>query len=145
MKKRLESRKLLNVTAAIPSSQGKIIFTKAPLIQYEQLLLDKNVRQYLEKIMVYKNILRIGAQKTPIHRTYEINIGTYLIDIDFLGSNRQFDWTELSLVCGKSDKRITIYDSYNIEQAAKRIKSVKLSNFTKIYRLRNEKKMTLTI
>ena len=81
----------------------------------------------------------MGAQKTPIHRTYEINIGTDSIDIDFLGWNRQFDWIELSLVCGKSDKHTTIYDSYNTEQAANRIKSVKLSNFTKICSLKNEK------
>ena len=141
MKKCLESRELLNSTAAIPSPDAKIIFAKAPFIQYEQLLLDKNFRQYLKTIMVYKKILRMGAQKTPIHRTYKINIGTASIDIEFLGSNRQFNWIELSLVCGKSDNHTTIYDSYNIEQAAKRIKSVKLSNFTKICSLKNEKKI----
>ena len=36
--------------------------------------------------------------------------------------------------------RATIYDSYNVEVAARTIKSVKLSNFTEIYSLRNEKK-----
>ena len=56
MKKCLESRKILNATAAIPSPDAKIIFTKAPFIQYEQLLLDKNFRQYPETIMVYKKV-----------------------------------------------------------------------------------------
>ena len=36
--------------------------------------------------------------------------------------------------------RATIYDSYNVELAARTIKSVKLSNFTEIYSLTNEKK-----
>ena len=33
-----------------------------------------------------------------------------------------------------------IYDSYNVELAAKTIKSVKRSNFTEVYSLTNEKK-----
>ena len=62
------------------------------------------------------------------------------MDIDFLGANRQFDWLEISLVYDKSDKHTTIYDSYNVEMASKKIKSVKLPNFTEIYSLTNEKK-----
>ena len=79
-------------------------------------------------------------QKTPIQKAYEISIGSDSINVDFLGSNRQFDWIEISLVSNKSDKHTTIYESYNIELAAKHIKSVKLSNFTEIYSLTNEKK-----
>ena len=122
---------------AIPAPDAKIIFTKAPFVQYEQILLDKNFRQYLETIM--------GAQKTPIQKTYEINVGQDSLDIDFLGANRQFDWTELSLVYNKSEKHTIIYYSYNVEIAAKKIKSVKLANFTEIYSLTNEKNMILTI
>ena len=80
--------------------------------------------------MVSKKILGMGAQKTPIQKTYEINAGQESLNIDFLGSITQFDWIELSLVNDKSDKHTTIYDSYNAEMAAKTIKSVKLSNFT---------------
>ena len=122
---------------AIPAPDAKIIFTKAPFVQYEQILLDKNFRQYLETIM--------GAQKTPIQKTYEINVGQDSLDIDFLGANRQFDWTELSLVYNKSEKHTIMYYSYNVEIAAKKIKSVKLANFTEIYSLTNEKNMILTI
>ena len=57
-----------------------------------------------------------------------------------MGSNREFDWIEISLVLDKSDKHTTIYVSRNAELAAKHIKSVKLSNFTEIYSLTNEKK-----
>ena len=88
--------------------------------------------------MVSKKILRMEAQKTPIQKTYEINVCQDSINIDFLGANRQFDWLEMSLVFYKSDKH-TIYESYNVELTVKYINSVKLSNFTEIYSLTNEK------
>ena len=34
----------------------------------------KNFSQYLETIMVSKKILRMGFQKTPIQKTYEIAV-----------------------------------------------------------------------
>ena len=36
------------------------------------------------------------TQKYPIQKTYEINVGADSIEIDFLESNRQFDWLEFS-------------------------------------------------
>lgn len=113
-------------------------------MQYEQLLLDKHFRQYLETVMVSKNILHMGAEKTPIQKTYEINIEQDSINVDFLGANRKFDLLEISLVFDKSDKHTSIYDSYNVELASKYIKSRTLSNFTEIYSLKNEKNMTWT-
>ena len=53
----------------IPDPDAEIIFTKAPYVQYEQILLDKNFRQHLETIMVSTKILKMGAQKTPIQKT----------------------------------------------------------------------------
>ena len=114
MNKLFESRKVLaSTTTTIPSAETEIIFTKAPFIQYEQILLDKNFRQHLETILVSKKLIRIGAQKTPIQKTYEIKQGSDLLNVDFLGANRQFDWIEISIVPDKSDKHTTIYDSYN--------------------------------
>ena len=136
----LESIEVMAAISAIPSPNAKIIFTKVPFIQYEQLLLNKKFRQFLETIMVFKKVLRMGAQKTPIQKTYEINVGQDSINIDFLGSNRHFDWFEISLVFDKSDKHTSLYDSYNVQLAAKYIKLLKLSNFTEIYNLTNEKK-----
>ena len=81
----------------------------------------------------------MGVQKTPIQKAYEIGIGSDSINIDFLGSNRQFDWLEISIVYDKSDKHTTMYNSYNVELAVKYIKSIKLSNFTEIYSLTNKK------
>ena len=114
MNKLFESRKVLaSTTTTIPSAETEIIFTKVPFIQYEQILLDTNFRQHLETIMVSKKIRRIGAQKTPIQKTYEIKQGSDLLNVEFLGANRQFDWIEISIVPDKSDKHTTIYDSYN--------------------------------
>ena len=59
-------------------------------------------------------MLRIGVQNTPIQKTYEIVFGSDSVTIDFLGSNRQFDWIEIT---------------------------VKLSNFTEIYSLTCKKKI----
>ena len=99
-----ESKKVLAANSALPSPDAKIIFTKAPFIQYQQLLLDKNFRQYLETVMVSKKILRMGAQKTLIQKTYEISTGQDSFNIDFLGANRQFDSIEIFIIYGKSDK-----------------------------------------
>ena len=85
MNKLFESKKLLAAGVALPSADAQIIFTKAPFIQYEQTLLDKNFRQYLETIMVSKKILRMEAQKTPLQKTYEISVGQDSLDIEFLG------------------------------------------------------------
>ena len=91
MKKVFESKKVLTSTASIPTTDVKIIFTKAPFIQYEQLLFNKNYRQCLETIMVSKKVLRMGAREILILKTYEINIGTDSININFLDANRRFD------------------------------------------------------
>ena len=82
MKRLFESKNILAANSTLPSPDAKIIFTKAPFIQYEQLLLDKNFRQYLETIMASKKIL-MGAQKTPIQKTYEISTGQNFLNIDF--------------------------------------------------------------
>ena len=145
MDKLFESRKILAANSAIPEADAEIILTRAPFVQYDQILLDKNFGQHLETIMVSKKILRMGAQKTPIQKTYEIQKGSDSLNVEFLGANRQFDWIEISIVPDKSDKHTTIYDSYNREIAAQLIKTLKLSNFTKIYSLTNKKNTVLTI
>ena len=145
MNKLFEPRKVLaSTTTTIPSVDAEIIFTRAPFIQYQQILLDKNFRQHLETIMVSKKILKMGAQKTPLQKTYKISTGSDSLNVEFLGSNRQFEWVEISIVLDKSEKHTTIYDSYNRELPSQEIKSLKLSNFTETYSLTNEKKKNMT-
>ena len=140
MEKLFESRKSLAANAAIPGVDAEIIFTKAPFVQYEQILLDKNFRQHLQTIMVSKKNLRMGAQKTPIQKTYEIQKRSDSLSVEFLSANRQFDWVEISIVPDKSNKYTTTYDSYNREMAAQLIKSLRLTNFSDLCSLTNEKK-----
>ena len=118
MEKLFESRKVLAAGVAIPSEDAVITFTKAPFIQYEQILLDKNFRQHLETIVVSTKLLRMEAQKSPLQKTYEISAGTDSLNVEFLGSNRQFDRLEKSIMPDKSDKHTTIYDSFNRELAS---------------------------
>ena len=47
----------------------QIILLKAPMIQYEQLTLDTNFRQYLETILYSAKLLRMGMQKAPYQKT----------------------------------------------------------------------------
>ena len=82
MDKVSKSRKVLAANTAIPDVDAEILFTSAPFVQYEQILLDKNFRQHLETIMVSKKILRTDAQKIPIQKTYEINTGSDSLNVD---------------------------------------------------------------
>ena len=144
MDKFFKSRKVLaSTTTAAPSADAETIFTRALFVQYEQILLDKNFRQHLETIMVSKKIIRMGAQKTLIQKTCKTKEGSDSLNVEFLGANRQFDWIEISIVPDKSDKHTTIYDSYNREMAVQLIKTLKLSNFTEIYSLTNEKRYNI--
>ena len=85
----------------------------------------------------------MGVQKTPIQKIYETSVGSDSINVDFLLSNRQFDWLEISLFYDKSDKYATMDHCYNVELAAKYVKSVKLENITEIYSSTNEEKYSI--
>ena len=63
MDKLFEYRKVLASGAAIPEVDAEILFTRAPFVQYEQILLDKNFRQHLETIMVSKKNIKDGSSK----------------------------------------------------------------------------------
>ena len=67
------------------------------------------------------------------------------INVNFVGSNRQFAFLEVSLVYDKSDQHKTIYDSYNIELAASKIKSLKIQNGSSTYTLTNEIKYDVDV
>ena len=59
---------------------------------------------------------------------------------DFKGFNRQFDQIEISLIYDKSNRHLTLYDSYNAESAAGMIKSVDLANISEAYGITNTKR-----
>ena len=91
--------------------KGKIIWHNVPYIQYEQIRLNGNFRQYLETDTIVKNVLRMGIQKTPYQKSYELAVLTQSYTVDFIAAIRQLHWLQISLAYDKSDKHQTIYDS----------------------------------
>ena len=87
-------------------------------MQYELLTLAQNFRQYLESILSSAKVLRMGVQKNPYQKTYELQAGVQDFTTNFISANRQFDWVEILMVFDKRDKHLTIYDSYNAECAS---------------------------
>ena len=124
MKKLFQSKKEVN-GIAVPVTQ--IVFARAPFIQYLQILLTKNFRQYLETIMLSSKVLCMGIQKTPYQKTYKLQVGSQNFEVDLKGWGKQFDWLESLLVYDKSDEHTTNYDSYNAEYVARMKKNIELS------------------
>ena len=116
-----------------PTPDIQIVLLKAPMIQYEQLTLDTNFRQYLETILFSAKVLRMGVQKTLYQKTCKLQTGSQDFTVDFQGANRQFDQIEISLVYDKSDKHLTAYDSYNAECTSKFIKSLEFASISDQY------------
>ena len=70
-----------------------------------------------------------------------MQVGSQKFTVDFKGCDRQYDWLEISPVSNKSNKQLTIYDSYNAECAARMIKrNVKLSKISDAYSATNTTK-----
>ena len=57
------------------------------------------------------------------------------LTVTFKGAQKQFEWLETLLVYQKSYQHLTIYDSYDLELAAKMIQSIKFENTTSTYSL----------
>ena len=108
--------------AAIGVPDAQIVFVRVSYLQYEQILLKKNFRQYHQTIMLSSKVFTMGIQKTPCQKTNELQAGSQEFTVDFKGCDRQFDWLEISLLYDKSDKHLTIYDSYNAEDTARMTK-----------------------
>ena len=134
MKKLFELKNKVTNTGA-PDAQ--IVFLKATLLQYEQILLTKNLHQYLETILISSKVLRMGIQETTYQKTYEMEIGSEEFMVGLKGCDRQLDWLEIFLVYEKRDKHLTIYDSYNAECAVQKVKSTELASISEVYSVTN--------
>ena len=80
---------------------------------------------------------------TPYQQWFEINVGSQSLVVNFVGTERQFAFLEFSLVYNKSDQHKTIYDSYNVEVATQKKKSLKIRNASSAYGLEMKSNMTL--
>ena len=101
----------------IPELDAKVIMYKAPFISYPPIKLNENFDVYFNSTLRSKKALQRGIQMTSYQQSFETNVSTQTININFVGTNRQFSFLEVSLVYDKSDQHKTICDSYNIELA----------------------------
>ena len=58
---------------------------------------------------------------SPYQQSFEINVGTQYLNVNFCGLNKQIEWLESYLAFAKSDQHQTVYNSYDVELAAKRV------------------------
>ena len=72
---------------------------------------------------------------SPYQQVFEVNTGMQDFTCTFKGGQKQFDWLEISIVYDKSYQHTTICDSYDLELAAKLIKSIKFENTSSTYSL----------
>ena len=118
---------------------ANIYFNSTPYIQYEIFKLNDTFDAYLRKALQSKRVLRTGIKPSPYQKTYEINVGTQSVVVEFKGVVKQFSFLEISLVYDKSEQHNSVYDSYNTELAATHITSVQLENLNNKYREINKK------
>ena len=134
MQRLFEANTNLGAAAGLPDTvDAKIILKSTPNLLYTQFKLDTNFRNYLETALVSESKLRTGIQKTPYQKNYELIAGTQSRIINFNNALKQFSFLEISLVYDRSDKHLSIYDSYNAEVASTQIKSIKLQNASNTY------------
>ena len=86
---------------------------------YPQITLDDNFLAYLNSILRSRSALRTVIILSPYQQSFEINVGTQSLNINFGGLNKQIEWLEISLVFDKSGQPQAVYDSYDVELAAK--------------------------
>ena len=90
---------------------------------------------YFTSILRSETGLRQGVLPAPCQQEIEANTGTQDFTSTFKGAQRQFDWLEISIVYDKSYQHTTIYDSCDLELAARLIQSLKSENTSSTYSL----------
>ena len=71
----------------------------------------------------------------PYQQSFEVNVDTQTVNVNFEGAIRQFSWLETLLVYDKSDQHQMMYDSYNAKITATKIQSLTLENTSSLYSL----------
>ena len=122
--------------AAIPDNQD-IFFNiyDRPYISYREINLTQQADLYGTRILRSETALKQGVLPAPFQQEFEISAGTQDFTCTFEGAQRQFDRIEISIVYDKSYQHLTIYDSYDLELAARLTKTVKFENTSSTYSL----------
>ena len=122
--------------AAIPDEPDALIqFHDRPYISYQEIPLTKTFDVYLSSILRSETALRMGVLPAPYQQLFEINRGMQSSTVTFKGAQRQPEWLEISLIYDKSYQHLTIQDSYDLELAAKLIRSIEFEYTTSTYGL----------
>ena len=129
------ANKINGQAADLPTTDpdANIYFNSTPYIQYEIFQLNDTFDAYLRKALQSKRVLRTGIKPSPYQKSYEVNVGTQSVVVEFKGVNKQFSFLEISLVYDKSEQHNNVYDSYNAELAATHITTVQLENLNNKY------------
>ena len=122
--------------AAIPDNPSALINVYDwPYISYQEINLTQQASLYGTGIFRSETALRQGVLPAPFQQEFEVSTGTQNFTCTFKGAQREIDWLEISIVYDNSHHHSTIYDSYDVELAAKLIKTIKFENASSTYSL----------
>ena len=113
---------------------AQIVFHYTPYVFYAQITLGDNFLAYLNTILRSRSALRT-VLLSSYQQSFEINVLTQSLKVNFRGLNKQIEWLEISLVFDKSDQHQTVYDSYDVELATKYVQLLTLENVSRTYNL----------
>ena len=130
---------------AIPDNPNALIqIYDKPYISDQEISLTHGADIYFTGILRSETALRQGVLESLYQQVFEVNTGTQDFTCTFKGAQRQFDWLEISIVYDRSYQHTTIYDSYDLELAAKLIKTIKFENTSTTYSLTGKLSYDLT-
>ena len=122
--------------AATPDNPDALIqIYDRPYVSYQEISLTQGADIYFTGILRSETALRQGVLPLPYQQVFEVNTGTQDFTCTFKGAQRQFDWLQISIVYDKSYQHTNLYDSYDLQLAAKLIKSIKFQNTSSTYSL----------
>ena len=78
-------------------------------------------------------VLWTRIKPTPHQNFFELVTSTESRVVEFTDANKQFSFFAILLVYDKSDQHGSIYDSYNVELASTKVRSITLKNASNTY------------
>ena len=124
-----------NVTAIPTEPDALIQIYDRPYVSYQDISLTKGEDIYFTGILRSETALRQGVLESPYQQQFEINTETQDFTCTFNGAQRKFDCLEISIIYDKLYQHMAVYDSYDLELAAKSIQSIKFENTSSTYSL----------
>ena len=86
----------------------KILYHDTTYLYCQQISLDDNCQTYFNTTLRSKMALRTGVQFSRYQQSFEVNIGTQSVNVNFQRVNKQFSWLEISSDHDRSDQHQTV-------------------------------------